>query len=102
MLDCKGRKSEYGHVIHLCWCLFFFLASSMVTSDSEGFIIAPRSTPNLKNHEYTSSGPNFFTCLAWVALSGAYAPTSIAFRVIGARKSHLHDKAVAYRLKLVL
>jgi hypothetical protein len=44
--------------------------------------------------DYTSSGPNLLTCLSWVALPGAYTPASIARRVIGARKSPLHDKAV--------
>jgi hypothetical protein len=38
--------------------------------------------------------PLSLTCLAWVTIPGAYAPASIAFRVIGARKPPLHDKAI--------
>jgi len=36
--------------------------------------------------DYTYSGSYPFTCLAWVTLPGAYAPTSIALGVIGAFK----------------
>jgi hypothetical protein len=32
--------------------------------------------------------------MTWVVLPGAYAPASIAFRVIGAHKPPLHDKSV--------
>jgi hypothetical protein len=32
--------------------------------------------------------------MEWVALPGAYAPASIALRVIGAHIPPLHDKAV--------
>jgi hypothetical protein len=35
-----------------------------------------------------------FTCLTWVTLPGAYAPASIALRVITARKPPTYDKAV--------
>jgi hypothetical protein len=43
--------------------------------------------------DYTSSDPYPLTYLAWMALPGAYAPASVAFRVTGARRP-LHDKAV--------
>lgn len=43
--------------------------------------------------EYTLSGPYPFSCLTWVALPEAKAPTSIALQVIGARRP-LHYKAI--------
>jgi hypothetical protein len=45
--------------------------------------------PTWRTRDYTLSGPYPLTCLAWVALPGAYA-----LRVIGARKPPLQDKAV--------
>jgi hypothetical protein len=39
-----------------------------------------------KTRDYTSSGPYPMTCLAWMALPGAYTSASIALRVIGTRK----------------
>jgi hypothetical protein len=41
--------------------------------------------------DYASSATYPFACLALVALPGAYAPTSIAFWIIGERKTPLHD-----------
>jgi hypothetical protein len=46
-----------------------------------------------RSRDYTSSGAYPLTCLAWVALPGAYAPASIAFRVTRARKPRLYGKA---------
>jgi hypothetical protein len=60
-------------------------------------VSVPRPTSNPKiwrNSNYTSSGPYPLTCMAWMALPGAYVPTSIALRLSGASKSPLHDKAV--------
>jgi hypothetical protein len=50
--------------------------------------------------DYISPGPYTLICLSWVALPGAYAPASIALRVIGARKPPLHDKAVVLEEQL--
>jgi hypothetical protein len=36
-----------------------------------------------------------------VALPGAYAPSSIAFRVIAARKLPLHDNAVVLEVEVI-
>jgi hypothetical protein len=38
--------------------------------------------------------PTPLTCLVWVALPGAYAPTGIALLVIGVHRPPLHDKVV--------
>jgi hypothetical protein len=54
---------------------------------------APRSTLKL---EATSFGPYLFTCLAWVALPGAYVPASISLWVIGVCKSPLRNKAMLF------
>jgi hypothetical protein len=61
---------------------------------SEVGSLAQRPIPNLEDQKDTSSGPYPLTSLAEVALPGAYAPASIALRVIGAGKPSLHDKAV--------
>jgi hypothetical protein len=55
-------------------------------------LLAPSPTHNLADQ--TSSGRYPLTCLACVALPGAYNPASITLRVIGGRKPPFHDKAV--------
>jgi hypothetical protein len=45
--------------------------------------------------DYTSSGPYPLTCLAWVALTAAYAPASKTLQIIGARKPSFHSKMAA-------
>jgi hypothetical protein len=50
--------------------------------------------PTRRTWDYPSPGPYPFTCLAWMTLSGAYAPASIALRVTGAHKPPHHDKEV--------
>jgi hypothetical protein len=47
--------------------------------------------------DYTLSGPYPFTCPAWVALPGFYAPASIALQVTGALKIFRHDKAAVLK-----
>jgi hypothetical protein len=57
--------------------------------------VSPTPNPQLGGPgHYTLSVPYPFNCLAWVALPGAYAPTSVALRDIGALKPPLQDKAV--------
>jgi hypothetical protein len=55
--------------------------------------LRPSSTWRAGN--YTSFGSRPLICLAWVALTGAYAPTSTTLRVIGVLKILFHYKAVA-------
>jgi hypothetical protein len=45
---------------------------------------------------YTLYIPYILACPTWVALPGAYVPASIALRVIGVRKSPLHEKAIVF------
>jgi hypothetical protein len=59
-------------------------------------VVAPRITPNLDAGSYS------LICLARVALPAAYAPASIAPRVIGARRLPLHDKVVVLEEATVL
>jgi hypothetical protein len=42
-------------------------------------------------------GPYLLNCVTTLALPGAYAPASIALRVIGACKAPLHDKAPVFK-----
>jgi hypothetical protein len=53
----------------------------------QGGVISITSNPqNSKTKDYASSGTYTLTCLAWVVLSGVYAPASIDIQVIGARR----------------
>jgi hypothetical protein len=75
------------------------LASSMVWRFRNSIfvcqgLVAPRLAPTWRTREYTSSERYPLTCLAYVALLGAYAPASIAIPVNGPWKPPLHDKAV--------
>lgn len=47
--------------------------------------------------DYSFYGPYLLTSLAWVALPGAHAPTSVALLVNWARKLPLHDKAIVLK-----
>jgi hypothetical protein len=49
--------------------------------------------PSRRTMDYISSGAHPLTSLAWVTLSGAYAPASIPLRVTGVRKPSLRNKA---------
>jgi hypothetical protein len=66
-----------------------------ISKDFQGGVVSPHAQPpTWRTRDNTSSGPYPLTCLAWVGLPGAYAPASIALRVIGAHKPPVHDKAV--------
>jgi hypothetical protein len=52
-------------------------------------------SPTWKTSRYITSSSYPLTCLAWVALPGAYTSASIVLRVTRARRPPLHDKAVA-------
>jgi hypothetical protein len=65
-----------------------------------GFISPMPNPPTWRTRDYTSFGPYPSTCLAWVALPGAYTPTSIVLRVIGVCKPPLHDKVVVHEEEL--
>jgi hypothetical protein len=56
--------------------------------------IPTSNPPTWRTRGYISSGTYPLTCLAWVALLGAYAPASIDLRVIWARKYPRKDMAV--------
>jgi hypothetical protein len=57
-------------------------------------LLAPRPTPNLEVQGLHFAWLLSLTCLAWVTLPGAHAPTSIAFRVIGVHILPLHNKVL--------
>jgi hypothetical protein len=78
-------------------CAGLGLLHGFVAVNFSGVVsLAPRSTPNWRTRDHTSSGPYPLTCLAWVAQPGAYASASIALRVVGERTSPLQDKAEEY------
>jgi hypothetical protein len=57
-------------------------------------VVSPTPNPRCwRTSDYTLCGPYTLACLK--ALSRAYAPASIALRIIGARTPPLLDKAVA-------
>jgi hypothetical protein len=62
----------------------------------QGDVVSPTLNPNLEDQglHFVWHLPFHLPCL--VALPIAYAPASIALRVIGARKSPLHDKASVF------
>jgi hypothetical protein len=56
-------------------------------------LLAPRPESQLGRPQTTLLlVPTLLTCRTWVALPETYAPVSIAFRIIGARKPPLNDK----------
>jgi hypothetical protein len=79
---------------------FFFFTGA--TSLCVGLGLLYGFVTTWRTREYTSSDPYPFKYLAWVALTWAPAPASIAVLVIGARKLPLHDKAIVFmRLHLI-
>lgn len=86
----------------LLYCQYnpvWVLASSMVSKKEmfpELSVKLHTQTPTWRTWDYSSPAPYPSTFLAWMTLSGAYAPICIALRVTEARKPPLHDKGVNF------
>jgi hypothetical protein len=67
---------------------------SVAVSLSGVKLLPHAQTPTWRASGYASPGPYALSCLASVALPGAYAPASITLQVIGKRKRPLYDTAM--------
>jgi hypothetical protein len=99
----KIRKALFHSLLALQPCVGLAFSRAVLCILAGGFVNSffpgwfrklHTEPPTWRTRDYTLSGLCALTCLAWVALPGAYAPASTAIRVIGANRSPLQDKAV--------